>query len=106
MFGIAKQSLISSDFFTVCQVIPCVGSLLEAAPNSSGLTEKIGGLVGGDSDKLSGLAGAADGFFKLRLGPDMAGNFVSVIFSMFNRVAVRVLQIYLRASSNKISGGV
>ena len=79
LFGMAKQALGDSDFAAISDSVPGMDSILAAAPQSSGLTEKLGGMMGGSAEKATGLASVAGSFSELGLSPEMTGKFVPVI---------------------------
>ncbi|MDJ0783530.1 MAG: DUF2780 domain-containing protein [Desulfosarcinaceae bacterium] len=82
LFKLAQEQLGDGEFGQIADALPGVGALLEAAPESGGIGEAIGGLtslLGGG--KLGGLASLAGAFQGLGLDMDMIGKFVPVILS-------------------------
>ena len=84
IFNMAKENLGAEDFGKVSTAVPEMDDLLKAAPKTGGLGGAIAGktsLLGGSSDKLTGLASLAGTFSDLGLKSDMASKFVPIILS-------------------------
>lgn len=105
LFNLAKSKLGDESFGQIAQYVPGIESLQEAAPESGGVTNALGGLAsalgGVDADALGGLAsvlgggdqlddklealgsaaGLVEGFSKLGLDGDMVTKFAPIIMS-------------------------
>lgn len=84
IFSMAKEKLGDADFSGIAEVVPGMDDLLEAAPESGGLTGALGGLAskfGGGGEKLGALASLAGGFKGLGLDSGMVGKFIPIITS-------------------------
>lgn len=82
IFDYAKQNLNMEDFSKVTDALPGVDSLIDSAPESSGLAGKMGSSLsslGGKSSSLGGLGKLTDSFAKLGLKQDMINQFVPII---------------------------
>jgi hypothetical protein len=87
LFNLAKDKLSADDFSKITSVVPEMDSLLDAAPQLSGLGKALGdkaSLMGGSSDTLGGFASLQDSFSKLGLESDMVGKFADTILSYVN----------------------
>jgi hypothetical protein len=82
IFDYARQKLSPGDFSQVTDALPGVDSLVDSAPQSSALTNKLGSSVsslGGQSGSAAGLASLTDSFAKLGLNDKMVNEYVTVI---------------------------
>ncbi|MCP4409209.1 MAG: DUF2780 domain-containing protein [Gammaproteobacteria bacterium] len=82
IFGLAKQNMPTSDFAQLGQAVPGIGSLIEAAPKTSGLGSSLGGvtsMLGGSSGSLGGLAALGESFGQLGMSADMVTKFAPII---------------------------
>ncbi len=79
VFREAKNNMSSSDFSQLLSALPGIDSLIEAAPQGSGLAGKASSLLGGSAGSASGLSALTDSFAKLGLSPDMVNKYVDVI---------------------------
>ena len=84
LFKLAKEKLPAADFSKVSEAVPGIGSLIGAAPASSG-GGALGGLgnlvsgLGGSAGGLGSMASLAGGFSKLGMSSGMIGKFIPVI---------------------------
>jgi hypothetical protein len=85
IFSLVKDKLGDESFNKIAEVVPGMGDLLSAAPESGGgLAGLVGGLaskLGGGAEKLGGLASLAGVFKSLGLDAGMVGKFVPIILS-------------------------
>ena len=82
IFDYARQKLSPGDFSKVTDALPGVDSLLDSAPQSSALTNKLGSSIpslGGQSGSAADLAGLTESFAKLGLNEKMVNEYVNVI---------------------------
>ena len=99
LFNLAKEKLSADDFSKITDVVPEMDSLLDAAPQLSGLGKAIGdksSLMGGSSNTLGDLASLQDSFSKLGIESDMVDKFADTILSYVNPKEVNLRQIYSR----------
>lgn len=78
IFGLAKQNMPTSDFAQLGQAVPGIGSLIEAAPKTSGLGG-ITSMLGSSSGSLGGLAALGESFGQLGMSADMVTKFVPIV---------------------------
>jgi hypothetical protein len=69
----------TGDYSQLLNAIPGIDSLIQAAPQVSGLAGKATSLFGSSSDSVQGLSALTDSFAKLGLSPDMVNKYVDVI---------------------------
>lgn len=85
LFKLVKDKLSAVEFDQIAQVVPEVGEIIDAAPESGGgLMGVLGGVAsvfGGKAEGLGNLASLAGGFSKLGLDAGMIGKFIPVILS-------------------------
>jgi hypothetical protein len=79
IFKAAKSNMSSGDYSQLLSAIPGIDSLVNAAPESSGLAGKASSLLGSSSESMKGTAGLTDSFSSLGLSPDMVGKYTDVI---------------------------
>ena len=82
LFKSAKSNLGAEDFTKVADAVPGIQGMMKAAPKSTGIGGKLGGLssmFGGGGKKSAGLASLADSFSKLGLDADMVPKFTNVV---------------------------
>ena len=82
IFQLAKQNLSIEDFSTIAKTVPDVNQMIGAAPKAeknSGALGSISSLMGGNSNKLQGMAGLASPFKQLGMSGDMVSKFVPII---------------------------
>ena len=81
-FWHAKKKRGAEDFSTVANALPGIDSLMDSAPQSSALTEKLGSSVpslGGKASSAAGIASLTESFSKLGLDNKMVNEYVTVI---------------------------
>ena len=79
VFREAKNNMNPGDFSQLLNAIPGIDSLINAAPQASGLAGKASSMFGSSSGSLPGMAALTDSFAKLGLAPDMVNKYVDVI---------------------------
>jgi hypothetical protein len=79
VFREAKNNMSTGDYSQLLNAIPGIDSLIQAAPQVSGLAGKATSLFGGSSGSVQGLSALTDSFAKLGLSPDMVNKYVDVI---------------------------
>ena len=67
------------DYSQLLNAIPGIDSLIQAAPQVSGLAGKASSMFGSSSGTMQGLSALTDSFAKLGLSPDMVNEYVDVI---------------------------
>lgn len=85
IFQLAKEKLGDGDFARITQHVPEMASMLEAAPEDTGIAGALGGLAsslgGGQVEALGNMAQLAGGFSKLGLDESAATRFIPIILS-------------------------
>jgi len=79
VFREAKKNMNPGDYSKLLSAIPGIDSLIQAAPQVSGLAGKASSLFGGSSGSVQGISALTDSFAKLGLSPDMVNQYVDVI---------------------------
>jgi len=79
IFKEAKNKMSSGDYSQLLSAIPGIDSLIQAAPQVSGLAGKASSLLGSSSGSIKGLSALTDSFAKLGLSPDMVSQYADVI---------------------------
>jgi len=79
IFKEAKNKMSSGDYSQLLSAIPGIDSLIQAAPQVSGLAGKASSLFGSSSGSIKGLSALTDSFAKLGLSPDMVSQYMDVI---------------------------
>ena len=79
IFKAAKSNMNSGDYSQLLSAIPGIDSLVDAAPQSSGLAGKASSLLGSSSGSMKETAGLTDSFSSLGPSPDMVGKYTDVI---------------------------
>jgi hypothetical protein len=82
IFNLAKKKLGAEDFSKVLEALPGVESLMGAAPQSGGLTGKLGDVtsaVGSDAGAVGGIASLGESFSKLGMDPGMVEKFIPIV---------------------------
>ena len=79
VFREAKNNMNPGDYSKLLSAIPGIDSLIQAAPQVSGLAGKASSLFGGSSGSVQGISALTDSFAKLGLSPDMVNQYVDVI---------------------------
>jgi len=79
IFKEAKNKMSSGDYSRLLSAIPGIDSLIQAAPQVSGLAGKASSLFGSSSGSIKGLSALTDSFAKLGLSPDMVSQYMDVI---------------------------
>ena len=79
VFREAKKNMDPGDYSKLLSAIPGIDSLIQAAPQVSGLAGKASSLFGGSSGSVQGISALTDSFAKLGLAPDMVNQYVGVI---------------------------
>jgi hypothetical protein len=81
VFREAKKNMNPGDFSKLLSAIPGIDSLIQAAPEVSGLAGKASSLFGGSSGSVQGISALTDSFAKLGLSPDMVNQYMDVILN-------------------------
>ncbi len=79
IFKEAKNNMGDSDYSQLLKAIPGIDSLIDSAPQASGLAGKASSLLGGASGSVAGMSALTDSFAKLGLSPDMVNKYIGVI---------------------------
>jgi len=79
VFREAKNNMSPGDYSQLLSAIPGIDSLIQAAPQVSGLAGKASSLFGSSSGSVQGMSALTDSFAKLGLSPDMVSKYVDVI---------------------------
>ena len=79
IFKAAKNNMSTGDYSQLLSAIPGIDSLVDAAPESSGLAGKASSLLGSSSGSTKGTAALADSFSSLGMSPDMVGKFTDIV---------------------------
>jgi len=79
VFREAKNNMSTADYSQLLNAIPGIDSLIQSAPQVSGLAGKATSLFGSSSDSVQGLSALTDSFSKLGLSPEMVNKYVDVI---------------------------
>jgi hypothetical protein len=79
VFREAKNNMSPGDYSQLLNAIPGIDSLIQAAPQVSGLAGKASSIFGSSSGSIQGLSALTDSFAKLGLSPDMVNKYVDVI---------------------------
>lgn len=79
IFKEAKNKMSSGGYSQLLGAIPGIDSLIQAAPQASGLAGKASSLFGSSSGSIKGLSALTDSFAKLGLSPDMVSQYMDVI---------------------------
>lgn len=79
IFKEAKNNMGANDYSQLLKAIPGIDSLIDSAPQASGLAGKASSLLGGASGSVAGMSALADSFAKLGLSPDMVNKYIGVI---------------------------
>jgi len=79
VFREAKKNMNPGDYSKLLSAIPGIDSLIQAAPQVSGLAGKASSLFGGSSGSVQGISALTDSFAKLGLSPDMVNQYMDVI---------------------------
>jgi len=79
IFKEAKNKMSAGDYSQLLGAIPGIDSLIQAAPQASGLAGKASSLFGSSSGSIQGLSALTDSFAKLGLSPDMVNQYMDVI---------------------------
>ena len=79
VFREAKNNMSTADYSQLLNAIPGIDSLIQSAPQDSGLAGKATSLFGSSSDSVQGLSALTDSFAKLGLSPEMVNKYTDVI---------------------------
>jgi len=79
VFREAKNNMSTGDYSQLLNAIPGIDSLIQSAPQDSGLAGKATSLFGSSSDSVKGLSALTDSFAKLGLSPEMVNKYTDVI---------------------------
>ena len=79
VFREAKNNMSTGDYSQLLNAIPGIDSLIQSAPQDSGMAGKASSLFGGSSDSVKGLSALTDSFAKLGLSPEMVNKYTDVI---------------------------
>ncbi|MCB1192779.1 MAG: DUF2780 domain-containing protein [Leptospiraceae bacterium] len=81
---LAKEKMPPEDFKKVSDIVPEIDKILEAAPEGGLVSSGLGMLnsfIGGNASGLGSLASMVEGFSKLDLDAEKAGNFIPIVLS-------------------------
>ena len=98
VFKEAKNNMSGGDYSQLLSAVPGIDSLINAAPEGSGLAGKASSLFGGSSDYVKGMAGLTDSFSKLGLSPDMVGKYTDVILDFVQSEAGQQTMTLLKSA--------
>lgn len=82
IFQLAKQNLSAENFSVIEKAVAGIDQMMNAAPKTKAGSGTLGGIssmLGGTSNKLTGLAGLTGSFEKLGLTGDMVSKFKPLI---------------------------
>lgn len=82
IFQLAKKNLGSADFSSIAKAVPGMDKMMGAAPKTEEKSSAFGNvssMLGGNPNKLQGLAGLAGSFKELGMSGDMVGKFTPII---------------------------
>ena len=98
VFREAKNNMSSADYSTLLNAIPGIDSLIEAAPEVSGLAGTASSLLGGSAGSVKGMSALTDSFTKLGLSPDMVDKYVDVILNFVQSEAGQQTMTMLKSA--------
>ena len=98
IFREAKNNMSAGDYAQLLNAIPGIDSLIEAAPQVSGLAAKASSMFGGSSGSVQGLSALTDGFAKLGLSPDMVNKYVGVVLDFVQSEAGQQAMTMLKSA--------
>jgi hypothetical protein len=98
VFREAKNNMNPGDFSQLLNAIPGIDSLINAAPQASGLAGKASSMFGSSSGSLPGMAALTDSFAKLGLAPDMVNKYVDVILDFVQSEGGQQMMTMLKGS--------
>jgi hypothetical protein len=98
VFREAKNNMSSGDYSQLLNAIPGIDSLIQAAPQVSGLAGKATSMFGSSSGSLQGMSALTDSFAKLGLSPDMVNKYVDVIMNFVQSEAGQQTMTMLKSA--------
>lgn len=98
IFREAKNNMSAGDYSQLLNAIPGIDSLIQAAPQVSGLAAKASSLFGGTSGSVQGLSALTDSFAKLGLSPDMVNKYVDVVLNFVQSEAGQPTMTLLKSA--------
>ena len=98
IFREAKNNMSSGDYAQLLSAIPGIGSLIQAAPEASGLAGKATSLFGSSSESVQGVSALTDSFAKLGLAPDMVNKYVDVVLGFVQSEAGQQTMTMLKSA--------
>lgn len=98
IFREAKNNMGSGDFSQLLNAIPGIDSLIQAAPQASGLAGKASSMFGTSSGSLQGMPALTDSFAKLGLSPEMVNKYVDVVLDFVKSEAGQQAMTMLKSA--------
>jgi hypothetical protein len=98
VFREAKNNMSSGDYSQLLSAIPGIDSLIQAAPQVSGLAAKASSLFGSSSGSVQGMSALTDSFAKLGLSPDMVNKYVGVVLDFVQSEAGQQTMTMLKSA--------
>jgi hypothetical protein len=98
VFREAKNNMSAGDYSQLLSAIPGIDSLIQAAPQVSGLAGKATSLFGGSSGSIQGLSALTDSFAKLGLSPEMVNKYVDVVLDFVQSEAGQQAMTMLKSA--------
>ena len=98
IFKEAKNNMNTGDYSQLLDAIPGIESLIQAAPQVSGLAGKASSLFGSSSDSVQGLSALTDSFGKLGLSPDMINKYVDIVLDFVQSEAGQQAMTMLKSA--------
>ena len=98
VFREAKNNMSPGDYSQLLSAIPGIDSLIQAAPQVSGLAGKASSMFGSSSGSMQGLSALTDSFAKLGLSPDMVNKYVDVILDFVQSEAGQQTMTMLKSA--------
>jgi len=98
VFREAKNNMSAGDYSQLLSAIPGIDSLIQAAPQASGLAGKATSLFGSSSNSLQGLSALTDSFSKLGLSPEMVNKYVDVVLDFVQSEAGQQTMTMLKSA--------
>lgn len=84
IFQVAKQNLNDQEFSSVANAVTGIDKMMDSAPKVETGSSTLGGLsslFGGNSKRISGMAGLTGAFEKLGLNGSMVNQFIPIILN-------------------------
>jgi len=98
IFREAKNNMSAADYSQLLNAIPGIDSLIQTAPQVSGMAAKASSLFGGSSGSMQGLSALTDSFAKLGLSPDMVNKYVGIVLDFVQSEAGQQAMTMLKSA--------